>query len=380
MKIIINGKIVTKEGILTGKSIIFDEKIIDIIDDNEIHKYSPDEKIDANGNYVFPGFIDIHIHGAGGFDTMDGTAEALENISKTIATKGVTGFLPTTMTMDKSSILAALDNVRNAMENGVSGAEILGVHMEGPFINVEKMGAQNPEYIMKPDYDLVKDYLDIIKIITLAPEEDENHEFIKKLNEDVVLSIGHTNASYEQAMDAIENGISHATHTFNAMTPLNHRSPGVIGAVMNTDISCELIADCIHVHPGAFNVLIKVKGDEKVILVTDSMRAGCIKEGIYDLGGQEVIVKDGAARLRTGSLAGSVLTLNVALKNIVENTDLNFSQAANMICQNPANLLGLGDSKGSISIGKDADFAILNEEYKVEKTILAGNIIWDGEN
>lgn len=371
---------VTKEGILTGKSIIFDEKIIDIIDDNEIHKYSPDEKIDANGNYVFPGFIDIHIHGAGGFDTMDGTAEALENISKTIATKGVTGFLPTTMTMDKSSILAALDNVRNAMENGVSGAEILGVHMEGPFINVEKMGAQNPEYIMKPDYDLVKDYLDIIKIITLAPEEDENHEFIKKLNEDVVLSIGHTNASYEQAMDAIENGISHATHTFNAMTPLNHRSPGVIGAVMNTDISCELIADCIHVHPGAFNVLIKVKGDEKVILVTDSMRAGCIKEGIYDLGGQEVIVKDGAARLRTGSLAGSVLTLNVALKNIVENTDLNFSQAANMICQNPANLLGLGDSKGSISIGKDADFAILNEEYKVEKTILAGNIIWDGEN
>ncbi len=137
---------------------------------------------------------------------------------------------------------------------------------------------------------------------------------LKKLSEDIVLSIGHTNGDYEETMEAIDNGISHATHTFNAMTPLNHRSPGVVGAIMNSDITCELIADCIHVHPGAFNVLIKVKGDEKVILVTDSMRAGCIKEGIYDLGGQEVIVKDGAARLRTGSLAGSVLTLNIALK------------------------------------------------------------------
>lgn len=222
MKAIINGKIVTKEEILTGKTIIFDEKIIDIVDDNSIDKYKLEEKIDANGNYLFPGFIDIHIHGAGGKDTMDGSIEALETISKTIATKGVTGFLATTMTMDRTSILNAFDTVREAINQGVSGAEILGIHMEGPFINKEKMGAQNPEYIMKPDYDLVKDYLDIIKIITLAPEEDENHEFIKKLNEDVVLSIGHTNANYEEAMEAIDNGISHATHTFNAMTALNH--------------------------------------------------------------------------------------------------------------------------------------------------------------
>ncbi len=137
------------------------------------------KKIDANGNYVFPGFIDIHIHGAGGYDTMDGNIEALETISKTIAKKGTTGFLATTMTMDKASILNAFDTVKEAMNMGMPGAEILGVHMEGPFINMGKMGAQNPEYILKPDYDLVKDYLDIIKIITLAPEEDENHEFIK---------------------------------------------------------------------------------------------------------------------------------------------------------------------------------------------------------
>lgn len=145
---------------------------------------------------------------------------------------------------------------------------------------------------------------------------------------------------------------------------------------MNSDITCELIADCIHVHPGAFNVLIKVKGDKRVILVTDSMRAGCIKEGIYDLGGQEVVVKDGAARLRTGSLAGSVLSLNIALKNIIENTDLNFSEAANMLSQNPANLLGLGERKGSISIGKDADLVILDDEYDVKRTIRGGDIIF----
>ncbi len=377
MKALINGKVVTKEGILTGKSIVFDKKIVDIIDESLINKYNCEEKIDADGNYVFPGFIDIHIHGAGGSDTMDGTIEALENISKTIAAKGVTGFLAATMTMDKSRILNAFDIVRKAMDMGLPGAEILGIHMEGPFVSMEKMGAQNPKYIVKPDYNLVKDYLDIIKIITLAPEEDENYDFIKKLNKNVVLSIGHTNASYEEAMESIKNGISHATHTFNGMTPLNHRAPGAVGAIMNSDITCELIADCIHVHPGAFNLLINVKGYEKVILITDSMRAGCIKDGNYEFGGQEVIVKDGVARLKSGSLAGSVLTMNMALKNIIENTDLNLSQASYMLSQNPANLLGLGDKKGSISIGKDADLVILDREYEVKKTIRNGNIICD---
>lgn len=373
MKVIFNGKIVTENEILEDKAIVFDEKIVDIIDERELGKYEYEEKIDAKGNYVLPGFIDIHIHGAGGKDVMDGSIEALEIISKTIAKKGVTGFLATTMTMGKDDILNSFDNVREAMKKGMPGAKILGVHMEGPFINKEKMGAQNPEYIMKPDYELVKDYLDIIKIITLAPEEDEDYRFIEKIksNSDVVLSIGHTAASYEQAIEAINKGITHATHTFNAMTPLNHRSPGVVGAVMNSDITCELIADCIHVHPGAFNVLLKVKGSDKVILITDSMRAGCMMEGLYELGGQEVIVKNGAARLKDGgSLAGSVLTLNIALKNIVENTNLDLPQAVKMLSLNPAKLLGLEKSKGSLSVGKDADIVIMDTSYNVKKTII----------
>lgn len=375
MKVIFNGKIMTENEILENKAIVFDEKIVDIIDEKELGKYEYEEKIDAKGNYVLPGFIDIHIHGAGGKDVMDGSIEALETISKTIAAKGVTGFLATTMTMGKEDILKAFDNVKEGMKKGMSGAKILGIHMEGPFISKEKMGAQNPKYIMKPDYELVKNYLDIIKIITLAPEEDENYKFIEKIksNSDVVLSMGHTSASYEQAIEAINKGITHATHTFNAMAPLNHRSPGVVGAVMNSDITCELIADCIHVHPGAFNVLLKVKGNDKVVLITDSMRAGCMMEGLYELGGQEVIVKDGAARLKDGgSLAGSVLTLNIALKNIVENTNQDFPQAVKMLSLNPAKLLGLEKSKGSLAIGKDADIVIMDTEYNVEKTIIEG--------
>ena len=379
MKIITNSKIVTQDKIVIGKSIVFDKKIVDIIDDELMDNYEYDEKIDAKGNYIFPGFIDVHIHGVGGYDVMDGTIAALEEISKTVASKGVTGFLATTMTMDKSTILQVFDTVRKAMEKGMPGGEILGIHMEGPFINKEKMGAQNPEYITNPEYTLVEDYLDIIKIITLAPEEDDNFKFIKKLksNSDVVLSIGHSNASYEEAMESIESGITHATHTYNAMTPLNHRAPGVVGAIMNSDITCELIADGIHVHPGAYNLLIKAKGYQNVILITDSMRAGCISEGTYELGGQEVIVKKGSARLKDGRLAGSILTMDIALKNIIETTDLNLSQAANMLSLNPAKLLGLEDRKGSISIGKDADLVVIDDEFQVKKAIISGNIIFD---
>lgn len=375
MRVIFNGKVVTENQVFKNKAIVFHEKIVDIIDEEELNKYDYEERIDAKGNYILPGFIDVHIHGAGGKDVMDGSMEALETISETIALKGVTGFLATTMTMDKYNIIKAFDNVRVGIEKGMPRAKILGIHMEGPFISKEKMGAQNPKYIMKPDYDLVKDYLDIIKIITLAPEEDENCKFIQeiKTNSDVVLSIGHTNASYEEAMEAIDKGITHATHTFNAMTSLNHRAPGVVGAVVNRDITCELIADCIHVCPGAFNLLIKGKGSEKVILITDSMRAGCMKDGIYELGGQEVKVKNGVARLKdSDSLAGSVLTLNIALKNIMENTNLDFPQAVKMLSLNPAKLLGLYDNKGSIKIGKDADIVIMDDEYNVYKTIIEG--------
>lgn len=384
MRAIVNGKIITKSRLLKDKVILFDDKIEKILDKREFHKLineNTNDSIqiaDAQGMYVSPGFIDIHIHGAGGSDTMDGTLEALEVISKTIAKSGVTAFLPTTMTMSKEKIYKALDNIKEAVSKDFKGAKVLGAHMEGPFINEKYKGAQKGDYILNPSYDFIKGYEDDIKIITLAPEKDENLSFIKTVKEktDIALSIGHSDASYEQAMTAIENGITQSTHTFNGMTPLHHRKPGIIGAAFNSNIFCELIADTIHVHPAVINILVNVKGKEKVILITDSMRAGGMKDGISELGGQKVIVKDGSARLEDGTLAGSVLTLNKAVKNVFNNTNLNICEAVDMVSLNPAKSINIDSKKGSIEIGKDADIVIFDENFDVKHTIVSGKTVF----
>lgn len=384
MKAIVNGKIITNECILEGKVLLFDSEIKNIVSNMEFddiiknNKQDKFEIIDASGNYVSPGFIDLHIHGSGGKDTMDGNIEDLRTISSVIAENGVTGFLPTTMTMSKEKIYKALDVIRLGMESEAEGAKILGAHMEGPFVNEIYKGAQKKDYIVKPDYDFIKGYEDIIKIITIAPEVDNNSDFIKnvKENTDIVISMGHSNATYEEAMKAVENGVSHATHLFNAMTPLNHRNPGVVGAVFGSDVNCELIADKIHVHPAMFQVVINIKGKDKVILITDSMRAGCMKDGVSELGGQKVIVKDNSARLEDGTLAGSILRLNQAVKNILENTNLKMYEAIAMVSINAAKDIGIDKRKGSIEIGKDADIVIFDDNIAVKQTIVEGKTVF----
>lgn len=369
---------------MESKVLLFDNKIDDIIDRNEFEnimksdRYDDIDIIDAKGNYISPGFIDLHIHGAGGKDTMDGNIEDLIEISKVIAKRGVTGFLPTTMTMSKEKIYKALEVVRKGMSIESGGARILGAHMEGPFINEKYKGAQKEDYILAPNYEFIKGYEDVIKIITLAPEKDHDFNFIRnvKENTDIVLSIGHSNATYEEAMESIENGISHATHLFNAMTPMNHRKPGIVGAVFSSKVNCELIADKIHVHPGIFETLVNIKGNDKIILITDSMRAGCMKDGISELGGQRVIVKNNSARLEDGTLAGSILTLNNAIKNIVENTSLKIYEAVVMASLNPAKDIGIDKRKGSIEIGKDADIAIFDDSFEVKHTIVEGKTVF----
>lgn len=375
------GKIILENKVLYDKVILFNDKIIDIVDENDFMKNSVKEKmniIDAQGKYVSPGFIDIHIHGSGGKDTMDGTLSDLEIISASIAKSGVTGFLPTTMTMNKERICKALDAVRLAMHEDILGSKILGVHMEGPFISEKYKGAQNKEHLSKPDFQLVEDYSDIIKIITLAPEEDFQFEFIKRIKQrtNIILSMGHTNADYETAMEAIAAGISSATHLFNAMPPFHHRFPGTVGAVLNSNISFELIADTIHIHPAIFQILLNAKGRDKMILVTDSMRAGSMDDGNWELGGQKVIVKDNSARLVDGTLAGSVLTLNKAVSNIMKYTNLEIHEAVALASLNPAKLISIEDRKGSIKIGKDADLILFNENFEVALTISEGKIIY----
>ncbi|AUN22764.1 N-acetylglucosamine-6-phosphate deacetylase [Clostridium botulinum] len=379
MKAIVNGKIIIGNEILENKVLLFEKRIVDILDRKNIYLSKDYQIIDAKGLYISPGFIDVHIHGSGGKDVMDGELESIRVINNTITKRGVTSFLPTTMTMAKEHIYKALDVIKQAMNMNLGGAKVLGAHLEGPFINPKYKGAQKEDFIKNPSFNFIKGYENVIKIITLAPEKDENFEFLKdiKENTDIVLSIGHSDATYEQAMAAIDNGISRATHTFNAMTPLNHRKPGIIGAIMNTDISCELIADNIHVHKGAVNILTKIKGKDKIILITDSMRAGCMNNGVWELGGQKVIVKNGSARLEDNTLAGSILTLDNAVKNMKNNIEASLCEVISMVTVNPAKDINIYDRKGSIEKGKDADIVIFDKDINISMTIVDGNIVYE---
>lgn len=375
MKAIINGKLVTPNGIIENKVLIFNETIQRIQDEVP----TDCSVIDAKGMYIAPGLIDVHVHGSCGADTMDQTVEAIELISAGVVKNGVTSFLPTTMTMSPAHIYGALDKVRECMNQPLNGAKVLGAHMEGPFINAIYKGAQPEQFIIKPSYEFIQDYTDVIKLVSYAPEMDENYSFTKEVKEktDITLSMGHTNATYNQAKEAFACGCSHVTHLFNAMTPLNHREPGVVGAALTSDVFTELIADTIHVNKQLFQFVLDNKGKQKMVLITDSMRAGCMKDGQYDLGGQAVFVKDGAARLESGNLAGSVLTLNKAIYNFCQNTNATLDEVIHMASLNPATSIGVADRKGSLEIGKDADIAIFDEEMNCYLSIVEGREVYN---
>lgn len=379
MKGIINGKIILEDEIVLDKVLLYDEKIIDIVDKEDVD-LDDISLIDARGMYVSPGFIDIHIHGSAGKDTMDGNVESIAEISRDIVKSGVTSFLPATMTMDFEYITNALESIRKAVGKDFGGANVLGTYLEGPFISEKYKGAQDAKYIIKPNLKLIENYLDIIKVVVLAPEEDEEYNFIKEIrskHENITLSIGHSNATFEQAREVIKLGVSNTTHTFNAMTPLHHRKPGIVGAALSLDITCEIIADNIHVHPGLYQFIVDSKGVDNVVLITDSMRAGGLDEGRYDLGGQEVIVDDKSARLEDGTLAGSILRMNIAVKNIYNNTSLKLNEVIRMASLNPARVIRQQDEKGSIDIHKDADLIIFDEDINICKTIIKGKLIID---
>ncbi len=371
-----NGKIILKNKIVENKLLLYKGKIIDIVD--KIENLTNIEWIDAGGNYISPGFIDIHIHGIGGYDTMDGNIESLSAISKILSENGVTAFLPTTMTMHQDKILNAMKAIREYMKNQKTGARVIGAHMEGPFINPIYKGAQNEKYIIPPNINIIKEYLDVIKLLTIAPEMDEGYRLIEELKQykEIILSIGHSNATYEEAMNAINSGIKSATHIFNAMSSFQSRKPGVVGAVFKSNIFCELIADKIHVHPAIFSILGDIKGSDRLILITDAMRAACMKCGEYELGGKTVHVSENSARLNDGTLAGSVLRMNDAIRNMREHTDYELEEIINMVSLNPANLIGYGSSKGSIEIGKDADLTIFNKNLDILTTIVEGEMCY----
>lgn len=370
MKAMINGKMILPNEVVENKVLIFDQQIQEIAD------AVPEgmEVIDAKGAYVAPGFVDVHIHGAGGHDTMEGTREALEAISNKIVADGVTSFLPTTMTMDKAAVRQAFAEAKLAIDTDLPGARPVGINMEGPFISMAKKGAQNPEYVVKPDWSYIEGYEDVIRLMTIAPEEDKNQSFIKKVKKetDIRLSIGHSNATFEEALAGIDAGCSHMTHFFNGMSALNHRDPGCVGAGFSSDVFVELITDTIHIHPGLFEYIVKSKGLDRVVLITDCIMAGGLEDGEYSLGGQTVNVAGGAARLMDGTLAGSTHTLIKAVENVRTHTDLSLPEVVRMATLTPAASIGIDAIKGSLEVGKDADFVLFNEEFQVLETIIAG--------
>ncbi|KIM06933.1 MAG: N-acetylglucosamine-6-phosphate deacetylase [Sulfurovum sp. FS06-10] len=370
MKAIINAKIITDGKILVGYNLLFVQKIITITKELPIWA----EVIDAGGAYLSAGFVDIHIHGSGGADVMDATPESLEIISQTLLQTGTTSFLATTMTMSPLEIDKALLNLQHH-KNSVTGAKIVGVHLEGPFINAQKHGAQNPEYIQQPNIEIIASYLEMIKMITLAPEVEGAKAFMAYLQKHypkIVLSIGHSDATYMQSQQSFKEGITHATHLFNAMNPLHHREPGIVGAVLaNNSISCDVIADLIHIHPAFFNLVYTLK-QEQLLLITDAMRAGCMKCGTYTLGGQKVIVKEGEARLEDGTLAGSVLKFNEALKNFYNHSEIKLPELIAMVTKLPAQKLGL--EIGELKEDYPADLVLFDEAFKVLKVFVDGEL------
>ncbi len=368
MKKILGAKIVLEDKVISGYGILFDEKIIKIDREESLSDYEC-ETIRTSG-YISAGFIDIHTHGAVSYDFMDEKEEAIERIAKEAVKHGTTSLLATTITMDADRIKKALDRVRNYQRT--TGANILGVHLEGPFLSRKYLGAQNGKYLIKATDDFITSYKDIIKIITLAPEEDDNFNYIKKwVNEGIVISMGHTNATYREAKGAFEHGVSHVTHIFNAMRPLHHREPGALGASLMLDFTAELITDGYHVDPALYPFIIKNKGIDNVVLVTDSIRAAGLSDGEYELGGQNVMLKNGKCTLPSGQLAGSVHTMNRAIKNMMDNTDLAFYDVVKMATINPARVIN-EKNKGYLKEGYDADIVVFDNEYNIKMVFVMG--------
>ena len=360
-------------------SVYFDDKI------RQIGGYvAGAEEIELPENaVVLPGFIDEHIHGAGGSDAMDGNTKDLAIIAETVAKEGTTSFLATTMTQSKENILKAMRAVKEYREAaGEQGARIAGVHLEGPFIAAAHKGAQPLEYVAAPDAKTFDEYNaacgNAIKIITLAPETDGALDFIRHIvAQGTVVSIGHTGAKYAEVKAAMEAGATNVTHTYNAQSPLHHREIGVVGsALLLEDLYCELICDTIHESLPAKQLLVKNKRADKLALITDAMRAKGLADGVSELGGQTVYVKGGEARLADGTLAGSVLRMNRALQNMVEKVGVPLTQAVDYCTINPARTLKMENEAGSIAEGKRADFAVLNDKFDVLYTVRDGKIIY----
>ena len=367
---------------LTGWLLV-ESGLIRAIGFGDTPNFSSDASIqimDAQGNNLLPGFIDLHVHGAMGHEVMDASTSGLEEMARFYASHGVTSFLATTWTASRPSIIKALDLVKELQGRIRGGATLLGVHLEGPYLNPAHCGAQDVNFIRRADKEEALEFLDagIIRLLALAPEFDENLWLIDEcVRRGITVSAAHTAASYEQMQRSAAHGVMHLTHSFNAMQGLGHRELGTIGAAMTLpQFSCELIADNIHVHPAAQKILVDVKGPSGVILITDAIRAAGLSDGEYILDTRSVHIRDGAVRLPDGTLAGSVLTMERALQNVYSATGRSLAELWVMSSLNAARAIGVSAHKGSLEVGKDADLVLLDESFNVHLTVVKGEVVF----
>ena len=338
-----------------------------------------EEELDCTGCLILPGFVDVHIHGCVGADTCDGEEAAIRKMARHLLTKGVTSFCPTTMTVSPDEIRAALRAARGCMERPEEGARVLGVNMEGPFISVNKKGAQKAEHVRNPDWELFRSLYDdcggIVRLVDVAPECEGAQELIAKAKELCTVSIAHTESDYDQAKQSFAWGITHATHLYNAMNGLTHRAPGVVGAVMDTPtVAAELICDGFHIHPAVLRITFRILGEDRTVVVSDSMRAAGQPDGDYDLGGQMVQVRGGHALLPDGTIAGSTTNLHDELKNLIS-FGIPLRHAVKSVTINPAREVGADGEVGSLAPGKLADAVVLDAQtYEIRYVMKDGRL------
>ena len=334
----------------------------------------------ADGLVAMPGFIDLHVHGAVGADVLDADPDGLVRMARFFATHGVTAWLPSTMTATAQDTERALKAVRAVAGPVDGGATILGAHLEGPYLNRARAGAQDPALIRTADRSEVAELLDagLVRLLAVAPEIEQNRWLVTEAAaRGLTVSAGHTDATYDQALQAVADGVRHITHTFNAMRPLSHREPGLLGAALVVpELRCELIADNVHVHPAVMRLLVQAKGPDGVVLVSDATRATGLPEGAYTVGGQPGFHTNGAVRLADGTLAGSVLTLDRALHNLQAATGRPLAELWPATSRNSAQAIGVGDRKGALEPGKDADLVLLNPALQVVVTVAEGTVVY----
>ncbi len=376
MKAIINGRILLPNGEVRGKALLFNDRIQGIVDEKQAAREAA-EVIDAGGLYVSPGLVDVHIHGYKGVDVSDDDTDGVRRMAGDLLANGVTTFLPTTLTYAWERLVSVCEHMRGAVAESRTddfiGAEIAGIHLEGPFVNPAYKGAQNEAYILAPNAELILPLADIIKVITLAPELPGGLECVRTLKQqtNIAVSIGHSSATYEEATAAIGCGVTRATHLFNAMSPLSHRKPGVVGAALTSDIYTELIGDTFHVDKALYPLLLKAKPG-RLVLITDALRSAGMPDGEYENGGQKFTVQGVECRLADGTIAGSVLRLNIGVKNLRDYGNIPMYRAVRAASLNAAESANLAAAKGSLTPGKDADIVLMNEECGVMKTFVRG--------